>query len=90
MRPTSPTLPALGNELQKILAEPHAHTLGAASAVIERLLAELQIMQLCMPSQACVGPMPDASLDALFDAELARDPLSDDDVGALAGQLLAD
>ncbi len=95
MRPTAPTLPALGNQLQKILSEPQSHTVSEAAAVIERLLAELQIMQQNVP-QASAGQRTnatwdDGSLEALFEAELATsDPLSRDDVNVLAGQLQGD
>jgi hypothetical protein len=88
MKNSSPTLPALGAELQKILAAPQAHTIGDAAAVVERLLAELQIMQN-VPGPVLDEAQADHSLDALFEAELANDPLSADDVGALADRLRA-
>ncbi len=88
--PTSPTLPSLGTELQKVLANPNAHTVGEASALVERLLAELQLLRsgASLPGSAVVADL-DTSLELLFAEESAPQMLTSDDVGTLADHLRA-
>jgi hypothetical protein len=90
MRPKSQSLPALGIQLQKMLAAPQEHTIGQTAAVIERLLAELQLTRHNVPTQWEADASDDGSLEALFAAGLIDDPLTADDVGTLAKQLSAE
>jgi hypothetical protein len=82
------TLPALGDELQKMLAAPQPHTIGEAAIVIERLLAELRMMQDHI-SATRDDPSSDDALEALFAAQAPTEPLSTDQISTLADTLEA-
>ena len=83
----SRNLPELGAELQKILTEPQAHSIGEAAAVLERLYAELQLMRAHSDATAWLDARYNDPLQDLFDESLTENPLTADDVHALAGML---